>query len=944
MDIDGTRYTVNLVYDENSILLNESCPASAKLLTADTFGLLVTSPLPMTRVASDGWRAKLQQSLLAWDAAGDLTNFTNCSRQPVFVNGKAGWHCVIGYSAYWIASDASTSLPLGVTGINYRADHPETNTAAFCSAAFWDDADGNNLICMYNTPDQPGKKSFAQLTFRGDHKGLEKAQFTHPDGGAETSHLPICTSVNPPSPNNCWSVTVLKKTGTNTMFVLEDAIRDAAPDAWKNSAFPLAIKDGAIYSFLAKLDDNHYSTTTWISQNSYGFSSVLEYSMPRGSVALKAVLPSWTSAPNAPAESTRMLRWSGIHNTTGVPWGTTKVGVYPTFFRGCCSPGSGPYSSFPLETSPIPCPPGSTGNCLSITLDGQPGSPNPTPYDPINLAKTRKPGTSYLTDILPGDLMCAPLNDDYLGYCFNFIQNGRFEHFKVLTTTTDADGTVIMTVQRNYAGTLPMPLPPTQRMFMLPAFCNYGAGDGCTDTATVFDWAKNTVEQVDTGGAAHQFTAYDAANQQVISVTSVANLQRDPSCYSSTTPSRFGPCYGVFGGKTDPAKPINSQLASIFTALLPLNPPFGIGMGTQGVTGIGVPNDVDSHPGAHQMRAAPNSEKVWYVDGRPFLGNISPIPPPVPVSPDVYRFAAPTDGSADATIEKYKRLPMLGSCGGEALRETTRISARTRYTYCVALGADDCIAGSNPGDAYVSCPEIRPSAKPSNACPFGGFGTYTPEVRDTCLSLTSGFTMGLTQTAFASQSNGTWTLLPGDRRLRSTRLLTHGFARYRILDPYLNPKTTPDGGVLLMRAMFVAGYATRVMMVKLPPFPDVMQDPLDRRGFVPSPVGIDPAPEGTSSVKVQFGYDAKFRCMTRPEECEARADFDATGLSTPYYFASETGGPAGLNCDGGTCPAAVSLPGISQRVVFYRAVYLVNDSPVYGPTRVTVVPDPVAVN
>src|SRR5207237_2820966 len=140
----------------------------------------------------------------------------------------------------------------------------------------------------------------------------------------------------------------------------------------------------------------------------------------------------------------------------------------------------------------------------------------------------------------------------------------------------------------------------------------------------------------------------------------------------------------------------------------------------------------------------------------------------------------------------------------------------------------------------------------------------------------------------ASQTKGLWTMLPAAKRLRSGRLLTHGLARYRVVDQFWNAKTTPDGGVLLFRSLFVGGYATRFLMAKIPPFPDVLQDPLDRRGFVPTPASIDPAPDGTTSVKIQFGYDAGFHCMTRPEPCEARPDFDASGLSTPFYLSSET--------------------------------------------------------
>lgn len=935
--IDSVRYTLAEVYDENSLQLNESCPASAKTMTADTFGLLISAPVPLTRVTADGWKARLMTSLTSWDAAGDVQSHTNCSRQPVTVKGKKGWHCVLGNSAYWIAADASEALPLGVTGAIYR---PDMGQVAYCQSAFWDDGDPNNLFCLFNTLNAAGKHSIAQFTFFGDHVGLDKAQFTSPEGDLNLAYLPVCKTTSPPSPNNCWRITPLNKTGTNTLFVLEDAVRDAAPQAWNSSAFVGAMKDGNVITFVnAKLDDSHQIAVTWLTQDTIGFSSILEYSTPRGSVSLRAVLPSWTALPNAPGAS---LRWSVMHNASGVPWGPTKVGIYPTYFKGCCSnAGGGPYWSSVVSAAKSSCPPGSASSCASVTIDGQPGVSNPSPYEPINNAKTRKQGFGYLTDIVPGDLMCAPENNDYLGHCSGYIPAGHFEHLRVLTVTTDSDGTLILTLERNVAGTLTMPLTPNQRLFMLPSSCNWAAGLGCTYQSVVWDWANNTVELVSTGGGSHQFTSYDAANKQVINITGAADDERDPLCYAST-PYGFSGCYSVFGGKFDPTKSIKSQPATTFMGKLTLGPPFGAGTLTQGVTGVGTGNDIDAHPVGTQFAAAPNSEKIWFVDGRPFNGSNTPMTPPLNPAQDVYRFPMADYYSVISSLEKYKRLPMLASCGLNALREVTQISSQTKYAYCVALNPDDCMPGSGSGDAYLNCPMVRPSAKASNICPYAGFGNYTPEVRDTCLTLTSAYAMGLTQTGFASQTNGIWTMLPADRRLRSGRLLTRGFARYRIIDQYWNPKTTPDGGVLLFRSLFTGGYATRFLMAKLPPFPDVLTDPLDRRGYVATPAVIDPGPDGTTSVKVQFGYDTQFRCMTRPEPCEARADFDETGTATPYYFASE-GGPEGWSCDSGACPGTVNLPGVSQRVIYYRPVYQVNGAQVVGSARVAVVPDPVPV-
>lgn len=930
--IDSTRYTINQVTDENSIQLNETCPSSAQNLIADTFGLLITAPVPISRVVTDPWEAKITHALTTWDSAGDLQQYTNCSRQPVIAGGQTGWHCQLGGGLYWIAADGSSALPLGVAGLPYRAD---LGNLSYCGAAYWDDLDGNSLYCLTNTATL-FKHTLLRMTFKGDHAGLESARYLSPDlGGGARSYLPLCKSTNPPVPNNCWSTAVVNATGTNTPFILEDAVRDGALDAWNNSAFPAAMKDGAVYSYIpSKLDDNHWMVTAWLSQNSYGFSGVLELSTPRGTVRMRSVLPSWRQAANT-VPGAKTMRWAGIHNSAGDPWGTTRVGYFPTFFRTGSAPGQGPYYSSVVATAPVNCPPGTSGACISVTVEGQPGDPDPSRYDPVNDGKTGKPGFGYLQDLAVGDLICVPGNGDYYGSCTGYIAYNGFEHLRVLATSAPESGAVILTLQRSVGKTAQMPLPGGQKLYMMPSLCDYTAGYGCGVGAIIWDWSNGSIEQFSVGGEGHQFTNYDPVNKQVASIIAGADFNPDPSCYSSTR-AVYPNCYSVFTGAVDAAKTLTAQLPGFSKVLVAQNPPFAIGTGTPGLTGMGTPNDVDSHPSGPHLASAPNAEKIWFLDGRPFLGfYTTPLATPVRTAPDVYRFAGGVSG-----LEIYKRLPVMASCGIGVLREVKTISNQTPYAYCVAVNRGDCATGSNPGDSYVSCPSVNPAAKPSNACPFAGIGSSTPEVRDTCLASTGPYTMGLSQVGFTAQRNGIWTPLNTSQLKRSTRLLTHGFSRYRIVDQYLNAKATPDGGVMLFRAAFMGGYSTQILMAKIPPFPDITLDTLDRRSYIATPVAIDAAPPGADSVRVQFGYDSSFRCTARNEPCEARDDFDATGVSTPFYFASEAD-PGGLNCAGG-CQATVSLPGISQRVIFYRFVYRVNGAFVTGPPRVVVVPDPMS--
>ncbi|HEY3740310.1 MAG TPA: hypothetical protein VGL53_10720, partial [Bryobacteraceae bacterium] len=932
--IDSSRHTIQKVIDENTIILNESCNSNAQTLTANTFGLLILASVPLTGVVAAPWTATLGGPEAYWDAGGDLTSYTNCSKQPVVVGGVSGWHCTAGAAAYWIAADGSSALPMGFLGIANPGNYG-LGPSTFCSARFWDDLDANSVFCLAPVGGSSSAE-LVQLKFYGDHSGLANASYPSPDTAAG-GYLPVCRSTNPPAPNNCWTVKVLNATGTNSPLVIEPAIRAAALDAWNNSAFPKAYAGGAVSTAInSKLDDSHLVLTTEFGQNSYGFTSILELSTPRGTASIRAVLPSWRQVANSPAGSSG-LRWAGIHGPNGSPWGGAKLIFYPTFLRGGSGTGQGLYRSNVVSSVTVNCPSGVAGACVAVTLDGQLGDPDPSTFDPINDTKTNKIGNGYLQDLAAGDLLCAPTNND-AGNCLNFIGWNQFEDLKVLTTVTNPDGTVVVTLQRNLGGSTSMALAPGQQLYAMPTFCDYSTGYGCGLEAMIWDYSTGYLEEVTVGGQEHQFSAFDPVHNQMINATAGSDVNTWPLCYSSDI-ANYPNCYSSFFGPINPAKPVNSQLSALSYGVIAQNPPFATGTGFPGITGMGTPNDVDTHPSMTQMSAAPDSEKIWFSDARPFLGRATvPLPPPVATGiPNVYKWAA-SDPTGQSNVSAYKLLPVMGSCGISVLKDVTTISTQTPYSYCIAINGDDCTPGSSPGDVYISCPSVNPAAKPANACPYSGIGSYTPEVRDTCLSTTGGYAMSVTQVGFASQNGGMWSPLTDDQRARSARVLTHGLSNYRIIDQFWNTKATPDGGLLLFRVPFMNGYATQIVAAKVPPFPDVTQDPLDRRGFIATPVTIDPAPDGTTSVKIQFGYDPTLRCISRNEPCEARADFDPTGTSMPFYFASEAS-PAGLDCSNG-CPAAVSLPGISQRVMFYQPVYLVNGSQVTGTLRVTVVPDP----
>ena len=194
--IDSNRHTIKQIIDENSIVLNESCPSNAQTLTANTFGLLILASVPLTGVVSAPWTATLGG---AWKPIGmraeTLTSYTNCSKQPVLVGGVSGWHCTAGAAAYWIAADGTAALPMGFLGIANPGNYG-LGPSTFCSARFWDDLDANSVFCLAPVAGKP-TTTLVQMKFYGDHSGLETATFPSPDT-ASGGYLPLCRATNPP--------------------------------------------------------------------------------------------------------------------------------------------------------------------------------------------------------------------------------------------------------------------------------------------------------------------------------------------------------------------------------------------------------------------------------------------------------------------------------------------------------------------------------------------------------------------------------------------------------------------------------------------------------------------------------------------------------------------------------------------------------------------------
>jgi hypothetical protein len=146
----------------------------------------------------------------------------------------------------------------------------------------------------------------------------------------------------------------------------------------------------------------------------------------------------------------------------------------------------------------------------------------------------------------------------------------------------------------------------------------------------------------------------------------------------------------------------------------------------------------------------------------------------------------------------------------------------------------------------------------------------------------------------------------------------------------------PDNSWILYRQEFLNYQRPDMWMAKYPPYPP--NDPGDsiaRGTFVPMTVTLTP-PAGmdVNNAIVEFGYQEygapqSINCTTRNDACIAAAGTVPSG-NLPFYFASEN--PAGAPC---TSSCIISIPAISQRILYYQVKYRAANNAVLSTDPVT---------
>ncbi|HTQ57259.1 MAG TPA: hypothetical protein VMI94_22470 [Bryobacteraceae bacterium] len=360
------------------------------------------------------------------------------------------------------------------------------------------------------------------------------------------------------------------------------------------------------------------------------------------------------------------------------------------------------------------------------------------------------------------------------------------------------------------------------------------------------------------------------------------------------------------------------------------NPPFA------GVYGHPWGFDAGCHPNAAGSTAS-TYEALRAFDNTPVQGGeYEPTFSPVTgqlyaATPSLVTDADDFFGSGSTVAINRKLMAQGDSCGSHPLIDISgpgssiATGASGSYSVCFARANGECYPGSATGQVYVNCPGVV-----WNYCSGSGIHGGTPlgVGNDICVG-------NISNTANAVRQ---FTLDQTDFAGSFTRTLLTATSRLRMVFGFENNRLLPDNSWLLLRTDFLNYQRSDMWMAKMLPYP--APDSVARGTFVPITLTLKP-PAGlpVNNAIVQFGYQeygapSLLNCTTRNDACIANAGTVPSG-NAPFYFASEN--PSGELCASG---CAITIPAISQRVLFYRVQYRNASQAVLatGPLSAIVVP------
>ena len=363
------------------------------------------------------------------------------------------------------------------------------------------------------------------------------------------------------------------------------------------------------------------------------------------------------------------------------------------------------------------------------------------------------------------------------------------------------------------------------------------------------------------------------------------------------------------------------------TAVQVINAPFGAGSADG--------SDMQSHP-TGAGTSAPPDRLPFLFDGRPYYGGYSSglggSSPATLISGQLYRFPKASMAYIDLPYRKTYptaaftgQLPLV-DISSPATGDILGTGPADAYKYCVAAAANECRQGSAVGDVYVNAPYVR-----YPFCFIAAQNLNLPDEYDLCISGAFAVRDSITQTDMRKTDN----------EGNATRILTK-FRRARVLNIFDTPYVLPNGQWMIFEAQFPgdASVNKAYLLGKIPP--PAPKDSYNRTDFLPMSISL-PALNGATQAFVRFGYaengSGGLFCTSRKESCVIGTQTATTAVdhANPFFFEqTESATWQAMPCTSG---CTMTVPGLSQRILYYQFVYKNGSGVVYtAPIAATVVP------
>ena len=945
--VNGVVYTIASVNHDSQVTLAGSPTGTDTFVpyVGSNAGMLIRKKTQSTHqisVQSVTYAYEVNEAPILEDA-GDEDSYANCSPNEVpGPGGELGIHCSVSSTMYWVGSTTATVNRLGRSVLYYNPADDGWNRQVCSFGSFWDWNDPNAFYC-------PG------LTLKG-HALLFKFAYTGNNtdiGDLRSDQEPVrCNGSNAP----CWTVTNL----TPGAMALDLQLADFVSTDWNAAKFHT--NSIAIFGRMNSADSLTFLARRDQINDSMGI--VFRFDITTGKIA--GAVPTWAHYP---------LRWSGMHGpfdlndpkyiqVSGISYvgsftGVERIAGQGPYFSTVTTPAGIDDQNHPCParpaSSPIPASEWPVGNqCITLTVDGEPGDPTPAQYfdGAINVSGTQVTGvntawsafmdgtqlrigssaTLYkftwggLNNPNQGTLDSAPgdvLNSPYIIYLepignpkvgnpnYAYLQDADVRDVFCVTNKVACDQSYYLPPGSNGNEFMRLILkdPNNSKLWTLqrgwagtnpqkPLRAMAPGAYLVTESATC-----NFVLDIPCSESRVLWNAIDDPYGLNVSNTTVVKDTGDQGCCHSARQNGVN----VDVGNTCPARAGNGNIGCYFARYS--GPPAaftdpGYPVSNNPVfhqrVGIGSPNAVDSHPSHNQtsVAASPN-ELRWIGDARPFLGDnllgSTSNPQGTLLSGTLYKFTASQVSRLNPRV-----LPTMAYCGANPLLDISGpasslgATASDNYKYCVVGTPGECASGSSAGDLYLNCPQMRFAS-----CSYAGIGNSDPDSRDMCVGDLGAMAMNVVQVGVDRP----------DPDGVNGRRVTEGLGRYKWLYTFWNAKILPNGKWMLVWSTFAQGQRTSVFIVKLPPFPQ--QDGINRGDYIPQKV-IVPAPKvpgaTVTNAVVQFGYDTNYYCTSRREAC-------VQGGIPEFAYQGEN--PPGVACTNG---CTISVPAISQRVLYYQVL------------------------